>query len=165
MVLGVCRRVLGDAHDAEDAFQATFLVLARKAGSIRKAASVASWLHGVACRAALKARARSATRRKHEARAPAGAAPEPDDLSWHEVRRALHEELDGLSDRYRVPLVLCYLEGKTQDQAAGQKEGEASGKPFDATAAQILDQERKIKEILARLQRQRARPAPVGKDW
>jgi RNA polymerase sigma factor (sigma-70 family) len=120
MVLDVCRAVLGSEADAEDAFQATFLVLTRKAGSVRKAASLGSWLHGVAYRTALKARAQSATRQEYEARAPVRQASEPDDLSWREVRQVLHEELNELSERYRVPLVLCYLEGKTQEQAADE---------------------------------------------
>src|SRR5262249_9477272 len=120
MVLDVCRAVLGTEADAEDAFQATFLVLTRKAGSVRKAASLGSWLHGVAYRTALKARAQSATRHKHEAHAPIRQASEPDNLSWRDVRRVLHEELNKLSERYRVPLVLCYLEGKTQEQAAAE---------------------------------------------
>jgi cytochrome c peroxidase len=120
MVLGVCRSVLRNEADAEDAFQATFLILARKAGSIRKSASVGSWLHGVAHRAALKARAQSAAREKREARAPARPVPEPDDLAWREVQQVLHEELAGLAGRYRDPLVACYLEGKTQAEAAAQ---------------------------------------------
>jgi RNA polymerase sigma factor (sigma-70 family) len=118
MVLEVCRGVLGNEADAEDAFQATFLILARKAASIRKTASVGSWLHGVAYRTAIKARAQSATRRKTEACAPARPNTEPDDLTWREVRQVLHEELTGLAERYRAPLVACYLEGKTQDEAA-----------------------------------------------
>jgi RNA polymerase sigma factor (sigma-70 family) len=118
MVLDVCRGVLGNEADAEDAFQATFLILARKAASIRKSASVGSWLHGVAYRTALKARAQLATRQKTESRAPARPISEPDDLTWREVRQVLHEELTGLAERYRVPLVVCYLEGKTQDAAA-----------------------------------------------
>jgi cytochrome c peroxidase len=120
MVLGVCRSVLHNEADAEDAFQATFLILARKAASIRKTASVGSWLHGVAHRTALKARARSATREKNEARAPARPVSQPDDLAWREVQQLLHEELTGLAERYRDPLVACYLEGRTQEEAAAQ---------------------------------------------
>jgi RNA polymerase sigma factor (sigma-70 family) len=120
MVVDVCRGVLGDGPDADDAFQATFLVLAQKAGSIRKGASLGSWLHGVARRTALKARAQSAARQKHEARAPQRPAAEVDNLSWREVRRVLHEELGGLPERYREPLVICYLEGATQQRAAAR---------------------------------------------
>jgi RNA polymerase sigma factor (sigma-70 family) len=120
MVLDVCGGVLANEADAEDAFQATFLILARKAGSIRKTASLGSWLHGVAYRTALKARAQTATRQKHEARAPGRQVSEPEDLSWREVRQVVHEELSGLSERYRAPLVLCYLEGATQEAAAAQ---------------------------------------------
>jgi cytochrome c peroxidase len=120
MVLDVCRGVLSNEADAEDAFQATFLTLAYKAASIRKTESVGSWLHGVAYRTALKARAQSATRQKNEARAPARTIAEPDDLTWREMQAILHEELAGLSERYRVPLVVCYLQGKTQDEAAAQ---------------------------------------------
>src|SRR5262245_11883522 len=120
MVLGVCRSVLAGEADAEDAFQATFLVLAHKAGSIRKSSSVASWLHGVARRTALKARAESARRRQRERNAAVGHESPPDDMAWGEVRRVIHEELDGLSERYRGPLTLCYLEGRTLDQAAAQ---------------------------------------------
>jgi RNA polymerase sigma factor (sigma-70 family) len=121
MVLDVCRSVLGNDADAEDATQATFLVLARRAASIRKAASLASWLHGVAFRTALRARADSARRQRHEARAPQRAATtDPDELTWREVRQAVHEELARLPERHRAALVLCYLEGKTQDEAAAQ---------------------------------------------
>jgi RNA polymerase sigma factor (sigma-70 family) len=120
MVLDVCRGALSNEADAEDAFQATFLVLARKAGSIRKSASLGSWLHGVAYRTGLKSRAQSATRDKHEARVTARQAMEPGDPSWRDVRQVLHEELSGLPERYRAPLVLCYLEGATQEAAAGQ---------------------------------------------
>ena len=120
MVFAVCRGVLGNEANAEDAFQATFLILARKAASIRKAASVGSWLHSVAYRTALQARALEATRKKCEALAPARHRSEPDDLTWREVRATLHEELTRLPERYRVALVLCYLEGRTQDQAAAQ---------------------------------------------
>jgi cytochrome c peroxidase len=120
MVLDVCRGLLGNEADADDAFQATFLILVRQAGSIRKTASLGSWLHGVAYRTALKARAQSATRQKYEARVPVRQASEPDELSWREVRQLLHEEVSGLPERYRAPLVLCYLEGATQEAAAAQ---------------------------------------------
>src|SRR5262249_19887972 len=89
MVLDVCRGVLGNDADAEDAFQATFLVLARKAASIRKTASLGSWLHGVAYRTALKARVRSTAREKNEARAPVRPVSEPDDLTWRELQQVL----------------------------------------------------------------------------
>jgi RNA polymerase sigma factor (sigma-70 family) len=119
MVLDICRNMLGNAEDAEDGFQATFLVLAQKAGAIQKKSSVGSWLHGVAYRVALKAQAEFARRQKHEAGAsgqtPATAS---DDFSWRDVQQALHAELNRLSACYRAPLVLCYLEGNTQDEAA-----------------------------------------------
>jgi RNA polymerase sigma factor (sigma-70 family) len=119
MVLDVCRNVLGNDAEAEDAFQATFLILAQKAASIRKTASVGSWLHGVAYRTALKARAEFARRQKHENRKSSQTKPAlSDDLSWRDVQQVVHAELDRLSERYRAPLVLCYLQGKTQDEAA-----------------------------------------------
>jgi RNA polymerase sigma factor (sigma-70 family) len=117
LVLAVCRSVLADAHAAEDAFQATFLVLARRAASIRRRESVASWLHGVALRLAHKARAQAARRMTHEHEAPPRSAA-ADDLSGRELREILHQELDRLPGQYRAPLVLCYLEGLTQDEAA-----------------------------------------------
>jgi RNA polymerase sigma factor (sigma-70 family) len=120
MVLDVCRAVLGNEADAEDAFQATFLVLAQKAGSIRKRASLGSWLYGAARRIALKARARSVVRHQREAHAPQRQALESDDLSWREVRQVLHEELSSLAERYREPLIMCYLEGATQQRAAAR---------------------------------------------
>jgi cytochrome c peroxidase len=120
MVLDVCRGVLNNEADAEDAFQATFLILARKATSIRKTDSVGSWLYGVAYRTALKARSHLTTQQKNDARAPARTIMEPDDLTWREAQQVLHEELAGIAERYRVPLVACYLEGKTQDEAAAQ---------------------------------------------
>jgi RNA polymerase sigma factor (sigma-70 family) len=119
MVLGVCRRVLGDAHDAEDACQATFLVLVRKAASVRRRGSAASWLYGVAARTARKLRA-SRTRQDRRDGCRAEAVPDTvaDDLSWGEARAVLDEELLRLPEKYRAPLVLCYLEGLTRDEAA-----------------------------------------------
>jgi RNA polymerase sigma factor (sigma-70 family) len=119
MVLGLCRRVLGDLHDAEDAFQATFLVLAKKAGSIRKQEALGCWLYGVARRVANSARARELRRRTRERRSldmPRGEAF--DAVTWQELGAVLDEEIGGLADKYRAPLVLCYLEGKTHEQAA-----------------------------------------------
>ena len=121
MVLGVCRSVLGHQQDAEDVFQATFLVLARKAGAIRKQESLSSWLHGVACRLALKARSQAGKRRAANVPAPRQPAASPlDDLSVREWQSILHEELHRLPEKYRTPLLLCYWEGKTRDEAADQ---------------------------------------------
>jgi RNA polymerase sigma factor (sigma-70 family) len=121
MVLDVCSSLLPNHADAEDAFQACFLILASRARSIRKATSLAAWLHGVAYRTARKAQAEFARRRKHEgrARSPRGATP-ADELTWREVRRVVHEELNGLSECSRQVLTLCYLQGKTQDQVAAE---------------------------------------------
>jgi RNA polymerase sigma factor (sigma-70 family) len=119
LVLGVCARVLGSEHDAEDAFQATFLVLACKAGSLRAPESLGPWLHGVAYRTALKAKARALRRRRiEEPLADLAAPPAPDDLLRHEVRVVLDEEVSRLPERYRAPVVLCYLEGRTNEEAA-----------------------------------------------
>src|SRR5207248_2259038 len=119
LVLGVCRRLLRREQDAEDVFQATFLVLARKAGSVRWRDSVAPWLHAVAHRLALKARAEAVRRRRHERQA-AEARPAADagDLSWREAAAILEEELGRLPERYRAPLLMCCWEGKARDEAA-----------------------------------------------
>src|SRR5437660_2299020 len=107
MVLDVCRKTAGNDAEAEDAFQATFLILARKAKSIRSMASVGSWLHGVAYRTALSGRKQFARRQKLESRAPRPAAQESaNDLPWREVQHLIHAELAALSDAYRAPLVL-----------------------------------------------------------
>jgi serpin B len=120
-VLRLCRRVLRDEQDAEDAFQATFFVLARKAGSLRRQERLAGWLCRVAFRIALQARARAARRRAHEqqvaARAPEAVLGQAD---LFEVWPVLHEEVDRLPAKYRVPVVLCYLDGKTNEEAAQQ---------------------------------------------
>lgn len=122
MVLAVCRRVLKQAQDAEDACQATFLVLARKAASIRKRESLASWLHGVAYRIAGKLK-KTIARRRYATESLTIDVPRPDttvETSWREVQLVLDEELQQLPDKYRAPLVLCYLQGKTRDEAASQ---------------------------------------------
>jgi RNA polymerase sigma factor (sigma-70 family) len=113
MVLGVCRRVLHDHHAAEDAWQATFLVLARKAGSLERPAALGPWLHGVALRTALKARALAARRHVCERRAATPEAEPPDDLVWRDLRPVLDEAIGSLPEKYRVPFVLHYLEGRT----------------------------------------------------
>ncbi len=119
LVLGLCRRVLRNADDAEDACQATFLVLARKAASLRKRAALGGWLHGVAYRIAANLRRARARRLRREQRVPTPAVYESDgDVTWRELRTVLDEELQRLPQRYRQPLILCYLEGKTRDEAA-----------------------------------------------
>jgi C-terminal peptidase prc len=121
MVLGVCRRILGDAHDAEDAFQAAFLVLVRNAPRIRKREAVGCWLHGVACRTAAHARTARARRRAHERKVAAVSVPEPStSAGWDDLRPVLDEEVNALPQRYRAPVVLCYLEGLTYEEAAAR---------------------------------------------
>jgi RNA polymerase sigma factor (sigma-70 family) len=121
MVLGVCRRLLGHAHDAEDAFQATFLVLARKAASVVPREAVGNWLYGVAYHTALKAKAASARRRAKEKQVTV--MPEPqavqEDL-WQELLPLLDRELSRLPDKYRLPAVLCDLEGRSRREVALQ---------------------------------------------
>jgi RNA polymerase sigma factor (sigma-70 family) len=125
MVLRVCRRAIGDAHAADDAFQATFLVLARRAAAVRRPESLAAWLHGVAHRVALKARASFARRSLHEAALPEPGPcdPRPDpleDLSARELLGLLDAEVRQLPEVYRLPVILCCLEGHTQEEAARQ---------------------------------------------
>jgi RNA polymerase sigma factor (sigma-70 family) len=119
MVLRVCRRVLPNAADAEDVFQATFLVLARKAPSEFWHDSVANWLYGVAQRLAHKARESAVRRSAREARHAVRSAADPlEEITGRELLGALDEELLRLPDKYREPLVLCYLQGLTRDEAA-----------------------------------------------
>jgi RNA polymerase sigma factor (sigma-70 family) len=119
LVLAACRKVLPDA-DADDVFQATFLVLMRDAKSIRKGQSVGAWLYGVAHRLALQARSSSARRSRIERKSGPKPAANLPDLSWREACAALHEELNRLPDAYRLPLLLCYVEGKSRDEAAAE---------------------------------------------
>ncbi len=124
MVLGVCGRLLTDPTDIEDAFQATFLALLEKAGTIRKREALGSWLYKVAYRVALRARVEAARRGRHErqglglaaAAADRQGPPEGHGELWPLLDSALHD----LPEKYRVPLVLCYLEGKTYEEAARQ---------------------------------------------
>jgi RNA polymerase sigma factor (sigma-70 family) len=119
MVMGVCRRALPDPHDADDAFQATFLVLVRKAGSIQEQELVGNWLYGVAFRVARRARLNAARRGLQRTEVPDMAIPGWTSVTDNqEARLLLDEELQRLPRKYRVPLVLCYLEGKTNEATA-----------------------------------------------
>jgi RNA polymerase sigma factor (sigma-70 family) len=127
MVLGVCRRLLHHTADAEDAFQATWLVLLHRARSIRKREALGSWLYGVAYRTALKARAEVVRRRVHEGPLrEVPIAPAIGDLAGEELRAELDAEVNRLPLRYRAPVVLCYFESKTYTEAA-QALGVAAG--------------------------------------
>src|SRR5262249_2779748 len=112
MVLGVCRRLLNEPHDVEDAFQATFVVLARKARAIAQRNLLGNWLYGVAYRIALKARANAALRRARERQVaqPMATLQSPTSETQPDVRPLIDEELQRLPAKYRVPVVLCYLE-------------------------------------------------------
>jgi RNA polymerase sigma factor (sigma-70 family) len=119
MVMGVCRQIIRHPHDADDAFQATFLVLVRKAGSIRVGGSLAPWLYAVAYRTAQRARAIASRYRS----APVESLEDPmrhpaSDPGHFDLRPLLHEELNRLPGKYREPIVLCHLEGKTHEEAA-----------------------------------------------
>jgi RNA polymerase sigma factor (sigma-70 family) len=133
MVLGVCRRVLRNPEDAEDAFQATFLVLVRKATSIGQRELLGNWLYGVAYRTALDARAATTRRRARERQVSPMPEPEAGDEAdvWRDLRPLLDQELNRLPDKYRVLVVLCDLEGRTRREAArylGIPEGTLSGR-------------------------------------
>jgi RNA polymerase sigma factor (sigma-70 family) len=119
MVLGVARRVLRQEQDVEDVFQASFLLLARKVGSIRKRESVGSWLHGVAHRLAVQAKGRAARRQAHERRAGTMRQKRTNrDGAWQELGEALDQALADLPEKYREAVVLCCLEALTQEEAA-----------------------------------------------
>jgi RNA polymerase sigma factor (sigma-70 family) len=119
LVYGVCWRVLRHTQDTEDAFQASFVVLARKAGSISWKDSISSWLYQVAYRIAVEAKTKIARRRIHERQAAEMRTPEiTNQVSRQELAQVIDEELHRLPDKYRAPLLLCCLEGETSDQAA-----------------------------------------------
>jgi RNA polymerase sigma factor (sigma-70 family) len=144
MVLSVSQRVLHQRQDAEDVFQATFLLLARKAGAIRKQSSVSSWLHGVAHRLALKARTRAARRRANEKRAADSRPLNARADAWQEVQAVLDAALDELPERYRAPLVLCCLEEKTLAEAA-----RILGRPVATVGTQLARGRKLLRERFA----------------
>ncbi len=118
MVLAVCRRLLPEPHDAEDAFQATFLVLVRKASDVGRPERLGNWLYGVAYHVALKARRRDSRRRSQKPLTDVPVEGGIADLVWRELRPVIDEELSRLPEKYRTPVVLCYLEGVSKRAAA-----------------------------------------------
>jgi RNA polymerase sigma factor (sigma-70 family) len=118
MVFRVCRTILGDEHGAQDAFQATFLILARRADSLWVRDTLGPWLYGVACRTSAGARSALARRRTHERKAAERSPRLVEGPEWDDSGPVLHEEVNRLPDRYRAAVVLCYLEGLTHEQAA-----------------------------------------------
>jgi RNA polymerase sigma factor (sigma-70 family) len=146
MVLGTCRRTLGDAHLAEDAFQATFLVLVRKAASLRHRDRVAGWLHGVACRVALKARAQAARQRQRQKEmADVPTADTTAAADWRDLRPVLDQEIARLPARYREPFVLAYLEGRTNAEVA-----QALGCPPGTVFTRLARARQRLRSRLAR---------------
>ena len=121
MVQGVCRRIVGNAHAAEDVFQAVFLVLVRKSATIRRPEFLANWLYGVACRIARKARIKAIRNEARERWAEKVPTREQLlDMEWSELKQVLDEEMSQLPEKYRAPLVLCYLHGQTNAEAAAE---------------------------------------------
>ena len=145
MVLRVCRTVLRDAHEAEDAFQATFLILALKAGSIRGRDSLTSWLYSVAYNVAATARSSAARRRSHELKAAQTRSLAFTEDAQDDLGPVIHEELDRIPERYRTVLVLCCLEGLTQHQAAQQL-----GWPLGTVQSRLARGRERLRARLAR---------------
>jgi RNA polymerase sigma factor (sigma-70 family) len=150
MVWSLCRRLLRDEEDAHDAFQAAFLALARRAGSVGAGGSVGGWLYQVAYRAALAGRAHAARRTARERplpeSAPAARAPDPcTEAAWRELRLALDEEVSRLPERYRLPLVLCCFAGKTNAEAAREL-----GCPVGTVESRLTRARQRLRARLAR---------------
>jgi RNA polymerase sigma factor (sigma-70 family) len=154
MVMGVCRRALRNRHDAEDAFQAAFLVLVRKAGSVVPREMVGNWLYGVAHNTALQARVAAAKRKRKEKQVADKPGPEAARPAvWDDVTECLDQELSRLPDKYRVPVVLCDLEGKSHKEAARQL-----GWPQGTLSGRLA----RARRLLARRLARHGVVAPVG---
>jgi RNA polymerase sigma factor (sigma-70 family) len=145
MVFGVCRRVLQDTHDAEDAFQAAFLVLATRAASIRRTESLTSWLYGVAYRLALRAKRDAGRRRKHESRAEPRTSSPAWEVGWRELQGILDEEVQRLAPADRAAFVLCCLEGLSKPEAA-----ERLGIKANTVSSQLARARKRLQQRLAR---------------
>src|SRR5262249_10506792 len=145
LVLGVCRRVLRHEQDAEDAFQATFLTLARKAAAVARGEALGGWLYRVAYRVALRARCRAGRRAGYERSGAEGLAREAPAGVWPDVRLVLDEEVSRLPARYRLPFILCCLEGKTHRAAAA-----ALGCPAGTVASRLAWARRRLRDRLSR---------------
>jgi RNA polymerase sigma factor (sigma-70 family) len=161
MVLRVCRAALGDRHEVEDAFQATFLVLAVRARSIQRRGSVASWLHGVALRVAASERSRAAPRRRHERIRVAMTSSVSQDAGgdpvWdHDRTLVVQEEIGRLPEKYRAAVVLCYLEGLTHEMAA-----ERLGWPVGSVKSRLAWARQRLR---VRLTRRGVAPSPLPLD-
>jgi RNA polymerase sigma factor (sigma-70 family) len=145
-VLGVCRRVARNPQDADDAFQATFLVLVRKARSLARPELLGNWLYGVAYRAARKANADAARRREQGLPKSDPAGPDPaSELHWRELCRVLDAELRRLPEKYRLPFVLCSLEGKTHEEVAG-----SLGCPRETVSTRVARARERLRARLTR---------------
>jgi RNA polymerase sigma factor (sigma-70 family) len=146
MVLGVCRRMLGNPHDAEDAFQATFLVLVRRASAIWPRDRVGHWLYGVAYRIALKVRGRNDRKLAREKPLNDMAGPATEHRDVGELRAVLDQELSRLPDKYRMPVLLCDLQGRTRQEVA-----QSLGWPEGTVATRLHQARRRLAKQLARL--------------
>jgi RNA polymerase sigma factor (sigma-70 family) len=154
LVLRTCRHILGEAN-AEDAFQATFLLLVRSAGRLTRPGSLAGWLHAAAVRIARRARRGENRRREREAALHTPRLA-PDDLTWREVREVLDRELAALPEKYRVPLVLCYLQELSYEEAARQ-----TGCPVGALRGRLERGKAQLRKRLARYGLPLAAPALI----
>jgi RNA polymerase sigma factor (sigma-70 family) len=145
MVLGVCRRVLGHWHEAEDAFQTTFLLLVRKASSLRQPDALGPWLHGVAYRTALKARCLACRRRERQQPLDDWPAPSCDSVVQRELRAILDDAINRLPTRYRAVVILCDLEGLSHAQA-----GRQLGCPTNTVSTRLVRAHTRLRSMLAR---------------